>query len=109
MRYENLFITQNATFTKEVTVLLSTGLPLNIEGYTGMFTMAKHHESATKYSGTVSMFDAPNGVVKVTMTAAQTAALPSGPLVYSLFVTPPAADPILILQGRVFVNPSVRS
>ena len=107
MRYENLFITQNTLYTKEVTVLQSNGTPLNVEGYTGMMTLSKHHESATKYSAAVTMLDAPNGVVKVSMTAAQTAALPSGPLVYSLFITPPASDKLLILQGRAFVTPTV--
>lgn len=107
MRYENIFINKNTIFVKEIAVQQQNGLPLNISGYTGSFKLAKHFESTTKYSATVTILDAVNGVFKVTMSSTDTAMLPDQTLVFSFMITPPSAEPLLILQGQAFVTPTV--
>jgi hypothetical protein len=107
MRYENLFITKNTPYTKEITVLQSNGVALNLSGFTVKIVLAKHFESTVKYTFDGTVVNAANGVVQLTMSAAQTQSLPSNTLVYSVFIDPPLADQILVLQGQAFVTPTV--
>lgn len=107
MKYETIFITQNVPFEKEVVVRDVDGIIVNLTGYTGSMNLAKHYESTTKYPVTVSVLDAVNGVLRLYMTEANTALLPYGTMVYSLFIKPGGGENVLLLQGQAVVNPTV--
>lgn len=108
MKYENLFISKGVYFSKDIEILQSNGTPVNVTGYTGKITLAKHFESVTKWTANVSIYNALNGIIRVELSAEETALLPTVPLVYSVLAGPNGGDQLLILQGQAFVSPVLK-
>jgi hypothetical protein len=107
----NATIDQGATWSVTVTYKDSTGAPINLTGYTAALQVRQQYSSVdadlTLTSPSNGIVITPlTGVVVVTMTATQTAALAEGYYVYDLELTSGTYKDRLI-QGQLTVAPEV--
>jgi len=107
----NATIDQGATWTVVVTYEDSTGAPINLTGYTAAMQVRQQYSSdtaeltLTSPSGGIVITGA-TGIVTITMTATQTAALEEGYYVYDVELTSGSFKDRLI-QGQLTVAPEV--
>ena len=107
----NLSIDQGTTFTSDVTVKDANGNPFNLTGYTTEAKMAKGYASTrTRTTITSSVAsDATTGVVSLTLTAAQTAALDAPErYVYDVEITNTSTSAVTrVIEGIITTRPNV--
>jgi hypothetical protein len=103
----NLEITQGEAFSLSVTAKDDAGAALNLSGYS-VTGGIKYRYSDTgllaPFSGTIA--SAISGVVSITMTPAQTAALPITQGVYGVEIYSDS-NTVKLLNGYIFIYPEV--
>ena len=105
----NLSIDQGATFSSDVNVKDANGDAFNLTGYTASAKMAKGYSSTrtrTAITATVSNNPA-SGVITLSLTAEQTAALDAERYVYDLEIVSPTNVVTRTLEGIITVRPEV--
>lgn len=107
----NATIDQGATWSVVVTYKDSTGTPINLTGYTAAMQVRQQYNSDTAELTLTSpsngiVITPLTGVVTITMTALQTAALAEGYYVYDVELTAGSYKDRLI-QGQLTVAPEV--
>lgn len=107
MKYRDISIYKNVPYVQNITVYTASGQPQNLTGYTGKMYLAKHHESESKFAIDLVIVNVLTGLMKISISAASTAQLPTGNMVYSVFIRPPAEEEILLVQGIAFIEPTV--
>ena len=105
--FAELTIEQGASFSTTVTVNDASGSPTNLTGYTGVAQMRKSFSSSTATNFSVSVLNAAGGVLAMTMTAANTANLSAGRMMYDLLITSPTNIKTRVVEGIVIILPSV--
>jgi len=105
----NLTIDQGATFSSDVTVKDANGNNFDLTGYTASAKMAKGYSSTrtrTTITSTVAA-DATTGIVTLSLTATETAALDApARYVYDLEITS-GATVTRVIEGIINVRPNV--
>ena len=104
----NLTIDQGATFSSDVTVKDANGNAFDLTGYTAAAKLAKGFASTrtrTDFTTTIAA-DATSGVVTLSLTATQTAALDAERYVYDLEITS-GATVTRVIEGIITVRPQV--
>jgi len=104
----NLTIDQGATFSSDVTVKDANGNAFDLTGYTAAAKLAKGFASTrtrTDFTTTIAA-DATSGVVTLSLTATQTAALDAERYVYDLEITS-GATVTRVIEGIISVRPQV--
>ena len=105
--YYELTIDQGSTFA--ITVELKdyfTNDPLDLNGYTARSQIRKDYNSTTSNSFTVSVQDASNGNISISMTASNTANLKAGRYVYDVELVETATGKVeRIIEGIVTIYP----
>jgi len=104
----NLTIDQGATFSSDVTVKDANGNAFDLTGYTAAAKLAKGFSSTrtrTDFTTTIAA-DATSGVVTLSLTATQTAALDAERYVYDLEITS-GATVTRVIEGIISVRPQV--
>lgn len=107
MKQEILYITRNTPFIKDLRVLDAAGVPVNLNNHTASMYIAKYFDSTLKYSVNAVIQNAALGIVRVSISATATLALPTGTMHYSIFLKPTGGENNLLLQGQVIVIPTV--
>lgn len=103
--YAELTIEQGATFSSTVTVYDGDSI-LDLTGYIPYAQLRKSYYTSSASNIAVSVSDASNGKISLSMTAANTALLLPGRYVYDLVVD--NADVRLrVVEGIATVSPSV--
>lgn len=107
----NATIDQGATWSVVVTYKDSTGVPINLTGYTAAMQVRQQYSSDTAELTLTSpsngiVITPSTGIVTITMTAVQTAALEEGYYVYDVELTSGSYKDRLI-QGQLTVAPEV--
>ena len=104
----NLIIDQGANFSSDVTVKDANGNPFDLTGYTTEAKMAKGYASTrTRTNFTVTMpSDRATGVVTLSLTSAQSAALDAERYVYDLEITK-GTEVTRVIEGLITVRPQV--
>ena len=106
----NLIIDQGANFSSDITVKDANGNAFNLTGYTTEAKMAKGYASTrtrTTITPTISS-DPTTGVVSLTLTAAQTAALDAERYVYDVEITQTSSGNVTrVIEGIITVRPNV--
>jgi len=105
----NLSIDQGATFTSDVTIKGMGGNVFDLTGYTARAKMAKGYSSTrtrTTITATVSNNPA-SGVITLSLTAEQTAALDAERYVYDLEIVSTTNVVTRALEGIITVRPEV--
>ena len=105
----NQEIDQGSTFSKQITVYETDGSTIqNLTGYTAASQIRKNYTS-TAYTTILATIQTPatNGIIVMSLTAAQTAALKSGRYVYDLQITAADTTVIRVIEGIITIKPEV--
>jgi hypothetical protein len=106
----NLIIDQGANFSSDITVKDANGNAFNLTGYTAEAKMAKGYASTrtrTTLTSTIAS-DPTTGVVSLTLTASQTAALDAERYVYDVEITQTSSGTVTrVIEGIITVRPNV--
>lgn len=82
MAETNLYIDQGITYAFSWIVTDTNRAPIDVTGATVRSQVRKSYTSTTAYPFTAIVTDGPNGVIELSMTADQTAAMKPGRYVY---------------------------
>lgn len=104
--YAELTIEQGATFSSTVTVYDGSDEIFDLTGYTPFAQLRKSYYTSAASNLTVQVGDAANGIILLSMTAANTALLNPGRYVYDL-VMENASVRLRVVEGIATVFPSV--
>ena len=102
---KNITIDQGATFSETLTVTTDGSTAKNLTGYTTTSQFRKSYDSTTYTSFTTAQVDA-TGVITLSLTATQTAALKSGRYVYDVEIAN-APEVLRVQVGILTVSPQV--
>jgi len=105
----NQIIDQGSTFSKQITVYETDGTTIqNLTGYTVSSKLRKIYTS-TAYTTILSTLQTPatGGVIVMSLTAVETAALKSGRYVYDLQITAADTTVTRVLEGVITIRPEV--
>lgn len=105
--YSEIVIEQNATFTSKVYVEDVYNSPVNLSGYTSSAQMRKSYYSSTAYTIDTEVTGLSNGEITLSMTAANTANLPIGRMVYDLIIDDGTGVITRVVEGIATILPSV--
>jgi hypothetical protein len=105
--YSEIVIEQNATFTSKVYVEDIYSNPVNLSGYTSDSQMRKSYYSSTSYIIDTEITGLSNGEITLSMTAANTANLPIGRMVYDLIVDDGSGTVTRVVEGIATILPAV--
>ena len=105
----NQNIDQGSTYSKSITVYENDGTTIqNLTGYTATSQLRRNYTS-TAYTTILATIQTPatNGIIVISLTDEQTAALKSGRYVYDLQIT--AADETVtrVIEGVITIRPEV--
>ena len=104
----NLQIDQGSTFSKQITVYETDGTTLqNLTGYTVASQVRKNYTSTNYTTINATNNDPTNGVIVMSLTAAQTAALKAGRYVYDLQITAADGTVSRTIEGVITIKPEV--
>jgi len=98
-------IDQGATYQMALTCLDSTGAALDLTGYTGAAQVRGQYSDPSPAAVFTAAIDARNGIVNLTLTAAQTTALAITDGVWDCKVTDPTGIVTRVCEGKVTVSP----
>jgi hypothetical protein len=105
--YSEIVIEQNATFSSKVYVEDIYNNPVNLSGYQSAAQMRKSYYSSTAYIIDTEITGTSNGEITLSITAANTANLPIGRMVYDLIVDDGAGTITRVVEGIATILPSV--
>ena len=104
----NFTLEQGSTFSRQITVQENSSA-LNLTGYTARMQMRSTHDSssiALTFTTTIAS-PASNGIINLTATASNSAAVEEGMYVYDLEIESSAGNVTRILEVQVTVTPEV--
>jgi hypothetical protein len=105
--YAEITVEQGANFSTSINVNDAAGAGQNLTSYSVAAQMRKSHYSTTAVDFTVSITDAFDGEITMTMTSANTSNLTPGRYVYDLVMTSPTNIKTRVVEGIATVLPSV--
>lgn len=107
--YYEITLDQGATFAATIELKdYFTNESINLVGYTARSQLRKNYDSTTSNNFTVSIQDAANGNISMSMTASNTANLKPGRYVYDLEIEETSSSEVTrVLQGVAIVTPQV--
>ena len=103
----NIFIDQGANYSNIITVSGTNGNALDLTGYTVASQMRKSYSSSTAYNLNAAVYNASLGQVRMTLTAAQSEAIPPGRYLYDLEITSGSGAKTRVVEGVVVVTPQI--
>jgi hypothetical protein len=103
----NLNIDQGATFSSDISVKDLVGNALNLTGYTVTAKMAKSYSSTATKTPITASINTSTGMVSLSLTASQTAALDAARYVYDVKITDSFNQSTRIVEGIMTVRPQV--
>ena len=104
----NQIIDQGSTFSKSITVYQTDGATVqDLTAYTPSSQLRKNYTS-TAYTTINATNNSPtNGIIVMSLTAVQTAALKSGRYVYDLQITHSDSTVTRVIEGVITIRPEV--
>ena len=104
----NQIIDQGSTFSKSITVYQTDGATIqNLTGYTVSSQLRKNYTSSASTTINASINNAAGGLIVMSLTAVQTAALKSGRYVYDLQITAADSTVTRVIEGVITLRPEV--
>lgn len=105
----NLSIDQGATFTSDITVKDINGSVFDLTGYTAVAKMAKGYSSTRTRTTITTTFaeDRTSGILTISLTNTQTAALDPERYVYDVEITSSTGKVTRVIEGIITVRPEV--
>jgi len=106
--YSDISIDQGSDFSAEVVVNDSTGTVANLTGYTGAGQIRKTYSSSTFTAFGVTVTNAGNGVLTITLSNTVTNAMKAGRYVYDVEITQTSNGEITrVVEGQITIMPGV--
>ena len=104
----NQILDQGSTWSKQITVYETDGTTIqNLTGYTVASQLRKNYTS-TAYTTINATNNSPtSGIIIMSLTATQTAALKSGRYVYDLQITAADGTVTRVIEGVITLRPEV--
>lgn len=103
----NLVMEQGADFESSFTIQNKDGSPLNLLGYTGVCRMKKSHTATEQINLTFSFVNRTAGVVAISYSGTQTAAVKARRYVYDILLTSGNGYKSRVVEGIIEVRPGV--
>tara|TARA_B110000495_G_C22851854_1_gene496730 strand:- start:556 stop:891 length:336 start_codon:yes stop_codon:yes gene_type:complete len=106
--YSDISIDQGSDFSAEVVVNDATGTVANLTGYTGAGQIRKTYSSSTFTAFGVTVTNAGNGVLTITLSNTVTNAMKAGRYVYDVEITKTSNGEITrVVEGQITIMPGV--
>jgi len=107
-QYSDIFVDQGSSYFATIPVLKSNGLPLDLTNYMVRGQVRRNYTATTYTNFTSAITDAEGGIITVSLTPAQTAALKAGRHLFDIEVyTVGDQDVKRIAEGQMHVTPRV--
>ena len=105
----NQNIDQGSTYSKSITVYENDGTTIqNLTGYTAASQLRKNYTSTASTTILATIQTPPTGgIIVISLTAVQTAALKSGRYVYDLQITAADSTVTIVIEGVITIRPEV--
>jgi len=104
----NLIVEQGATFSSDITVTEDDGSIFDLTGHNSFGQMTKGYDTSNTRTTFTTSNNTATGVVTISLTAAQTAALDEGRYVYDVVVVKTADSTVTrVVEGIITVNSRV--
>ena len=104
----NLSIDQGSDFSAEIIVEDSNGDVANLTGYTGAGQIRKTYSSSTATNFVVTVTNATQGLLTLTLANSVTNAMKAGRFVYDVEITETSnGEKTRVVEGQVTINPGV--
>lgn len=105
--FVELHIDAGSTFSTEVTVRDATGSVLNLTNYTARAQLRKSYYSTTATDFTISIPTPVNGILMISLSAANTANIKPGRYVYDVEIQSNTGIVTRIFEGIATISPNV--
>jgi len=105
--FTEIVIEQGATFETTVTVNDIYNNAVNLANYSTESQMRKSYTSSTAYSLNTEVSNASEGIITLSMDAANTASLPAGRMLYDLKITSNAGVVTRVVEGIAVILPAI--
>lgn len=108
--YSNIYLNQGETFTSQLTLTDSNGNAYNLTGFNIASSAKRSYYSAnTTINFVVSVIDANNGIIQLSANSATTENVQTigQNLVYDVLIKDASNNVTRVLEGLVYVSPSV--
>lgn len=102
----NLYIDAGSTFSAIITVSGSSGVALNLAGYTVASQIRKSYGSSTAYAFTATIHNAATGKVKLVMSATTSSGIAPGRYLYDVEITS-NIEKLRVVEGLVIITPEI--
>jgi hypothetical protein len=104
----NLTIDQGSDFSAEIQVEDSSGDAANLTGFTGAGQIRKTYSSSTATNFGVTVTNAGNGLLTLTLSNTVTNAMKAGRYVYDVEITKTSdGEKTRVVEGQITINPGV--
>ena len=103
----NIVIEQNATFSLGITIKDGNGVAWDLTNYTAAAQARLSYDGEVLFSFTTTIDDAANGHLKITLTAAETAAFTWSEALYDVVITSPAAAATRVIEGGLTLSKGI--
>ena len=108
-RVQNLIVDQGASFSTDLTITTATNTPYDLTGSILKGQIKSSYGTMASFDLTVADKGVPTtGVITISLTAVQSAAIPAGRYVYDVIMTN-GSQVTRIIEGILTVSPSVTS
>jgi len=105
--FVELILEKGSTFSSQITVSDQYGIAQNLVGYIARSQMRKSYYSSTKKDFTVTIPEPINGLIMMSMTAANTSNVDPGRYVFDVEIENSTGNVTRIFEGIVTVLPNV--
>ena len=105
--FVELQIEAGATFSTEIVVKESNGSSKNLSNYLARSQLRKSYYSTTAVDFSVEITDSSNGIINMSLTAANTSNIKSGRYVYDVEIEDDSETVIRVQEGIITVLPNV--
>jgi hypothetical protein len=106
--YQDLFIEQGTTFSTQLTLNDAYGNPYNLTGFQLASSAKRSYYTANAtITFTTTIVDANNGIISLSANSNTTANIGTNTLLYDVLIKDTSNNITRVLEGRVFIDPSV--
>jgi len=108
MSYAELTVDQGSTFESTIDLVSDDGAVINVAGYVFTGQLRKSYYSANATANlTLTILNAANGNVKVSISAANTANIKAGRYLYDIKMTDTSNTVTRLVEGVITITPQV--
>ena len=108
MSYAELTVDQGSTFESTIDLVSDDGAVINVAGYVFSGQIRKSYYSANATANlTLTILNAANGNVKVSISAANTANIKAGRYLYDIKMTDTSNTVTRLVEGVITITPQV--